>query len=74
MEEHKHRLPRFIPLRLRWRFRPNVQSEAILVLLVPEMCRELIEDVEAVPSEIGEGRHRWYVRWAFCALFSVLVP
>ena len=73
MEEHKHRFARFIPLGLRWRFRPDVQGETIFGLFVLEMCRELIEDVEAVTSEVGKSRHRRYVCRAVCVLLPGLV-
>jgi hypothetical protein len=74
MEKYEHRLACFISLRLRRRFRPDVQSKTVLILLVPEMSRELIEDIETVSGEIGKSRHRWYTCWAVCVLFSVSVP
>jgi len=73
MEKHKYGFARFIPLGLRWQFRPDVQGKAILVLLVPKVRRELVEDVEAVSSEIGESRHRRYACWTVCVLSSELV-
>jgi hypothetical protein len=73
MEEHKHRFACLVPLWLRWRFRPDVQSEAILVLLVPKVRRELVEDVETVPSKVRESRHRRYACWTVWVLISVSV-
>jgi hypothetical protein len=73
MEEHKDRFACLIPLGLRWRFRPDIQGETIFSLFVPKMCRELIEDIEAITSEVGESRHRRDVCRAVCALSSGLV-
>jgi hypothetical protein len=42
--------------------------------MVPKVCRELIEDVKTVTSEVGEIRHRRYARWTVGVLFSVSVP
>lgn len=73
MEEDKYRFACLIPLGLRRRFSPNVQGETILILLVPEMRRELVENIEAVIGEVGKRRHRRNVRWTVCTLSSLLV-
>jgi hypothetical protein len=74
MEEDEYRFTCFIPLRLRWQFCPDVQSEAVLALLVPKMRRELVEDVKAITGKVGKRRYRRNIRRAVCVLLSVSVP
>jgi hypothetical protein len=43
------------------RLGPDVQREAIFILLIPKTSSKLTEDRQAIAGKIGEFRLWWYV-------------
>jgi hypothetical protein len=53
------------------RLGPDIQSETVLVLLIPKTSSKLTEDRQTIAGEIGKFGLWWYVRWAIAAEVSV---
>jgi hypothetical protein len=55
----------------RGRLGPDIQCEAVLILLIPQASSKLTEDRQTIASKIGKFGLWWYVRWAIAAEVSV---